>query len=249
MPGTDFDAAECAHVVEPEPGVYYFFRNRYYTGHQLNYVYRSQNPLNFGIDTDIHLVRTLPIAAPEIIRHEDSWYIAALESGLNGIRIARLKWVPKKEIYRPVFDFDDPDHRARWRLAAGTIPAVFRSGGKEEPFNAPTDHFIDTAAKDGGRTDELTGVIESPAFTMEHGEYVFLVGGRRLPDHLRVELVDKSRGEVLATLTGHNSEYLHDFPVPAAAWRGRDVFVRIVDEFTGPGGHLNFGGVYAVAEP
>lgn len=63
MSGTDFDAAECPHVVEPEPGVYYFFRNRYYTGNQLNYVYRSWNPLNFGIDTGVHLVRTLPIAA------------------------------------------------------------------------------------------------------------------------------------------------------------------------------------------
>lgn len=78
---------------------------------------------------------------------------------------------------------------------------------------------------------------------------MFLVGGRRLPDHLRVELVDSAGGEVLATLTGHNSEYLHDFPVPTAAWRGKDVFVRIVGEFAGPGGHLNFGGAYAVVTP
>ena len=36
---------------------------------------------------------TLPIAAPEIIKHEGTYYIAALLPSLQGIQIARLEWV------------------------------------------------------------------------------------------------------------------------------------------------------------
>ena len=45
---------------------------------------------------DRYLVCTLPVAAPEIILHEAQYYIAALNQGaLDGIRIAKLKWVKK----------------------------------------------------------------------------------------------------------------------------------------------------------
>jgi hypothetical protein len=48
----------------------------------------------FGINQDErYFVCTLPVAAPEIIRHEGQYYVAALNEGaLDGIRIARLTW-------------------------------------------------------------------------------------------------------------------------------------------------------------
>jgi hypothetical protein len=58
-------------------------------------VYRSQDPLDFGIEDDRCFVGTLPVAAPEIVQHEGTWYIAALNGDLDGIRIARLKWAPQ----------------------------------------------------------------------------------------------------------------------------------------------------------
>jgi len=33
------------------------------------------------------------VAAPEIVLHKGEYYIAALMPNLNGIRIARLRWV------------------------------------------------------------------------------------------------------------------------------------------------------------
>ncbi|PYK96918.1 MAG: hypothetical protein DME19_18110 [Verrucomicrobia bacterium] len=47
-------------------------------------------------DDDRHLVAALPIAAPEIVRHDGRWYVAALRPGLKGIRVSRLEWVPPK---------------------------------------------------------------------------------------------------------------------------------------------------------
>ena len=88
-------SAECPHVVELGKGEYYLFRTQRYGKNALTSVYRSSNPLNFGIDDDTYFVGTLPVAAPEIIKYKDQYYIAALMPGLKGIQIAKLKWSKK----------------------------------------------------------------------------------------------------------------------------------------------------------
>lgn len=86
-------SAECPHVVHRE-GAFYLFRTQRYGPNNLTHVYRSTDPLNFGRDDDREFwVASLPVAAPEIIRHDGREYIAALNLELNGIRMARLKWV------------------------------------------------------------------------------------------------------------------------------------------------------------
>ncbi len=83
--------AECPFVVDKD-GLFYLFRNQLYGVPSLNTQYASPNPLNFGVGHDRFRIGTLPVAAPEIILHEGQWYIAALNPGLDGIRIARLSW-------------------------------------------------------------------------------------------------------------------------------------------------------------
>jgi len=91
--GSGSYSAECPFVVEVVPGEYYLFRTQRYGSSAQTSVYRSNNPLDFGIDNDEgHFVCTLPVAAPEIFRFGDSWYIAALMPNLSGIQIARLRW-------------------------------------------------------------------------------------------------------------------------------------------------------------
>lgn len=87
---------ECPHVVEAHPGEFVYFRNQYYGTNQTNWAYYSRNPLNFGIDEDSKLVARLPVAAPEVIKHEGGYYIASLKPGLDGIQIARLKFRRKQ---------------------------------------------------------------------------------------------------------------------------------------------------------
>jgi len=93
--------AECPHVVENPESNYFLFRTHSYGNYQSGQlisppktnIYRSSDPLDFGIDNDRYLITQLPVAAPEIIHFEGQWYIAALMPDLQGIRIARLKWV------------------------------------------------------------------------------------------------------------------------------------------------------------
>jgi len=93
--------AECPHVIEYPESNFFLFRTYSYGNYKSGKlisppktnIYRSSNPLDFGIDNDHCLVKELPVAAPEIVRYEGQWYIAALMPDLQGIRIAQLKWV------------------------------------------------------------------------------------------------------------------------------------------------------------
>ena len=88
--------AECPHVVYlPESKHYYLFNTQRYGRLQHATVFRSADPLRFGINDNRLEVATLPIAAPEILLHEGKYYIASLMPSLKGIQIAKLKWVKK----------------------------------------------------------------------------------------------------------------------------------------------------------
>jgi hypothetical protein len=84
-------SAECPHVIYHK-GWYYLFRTQRYTHPPTTSVYRSKDPLDFGVDSDEKFVCLLPVAAPEIIQHNGKHYIAALRKELDGMRIARLRW-------------------------------------------------------------------------------------------------------------------------------------------------------------
>jgi len=92
--GTGPSSAECPYVVY-RAGYYYLFRTQRYGAAARTSVYRSKDPMNFGVEDDRYFVCTLPVAAPEIILCEGEYYITSLLPSLKGIRIARLRWVPE----------------------------------------------------------------------------------------------------------------------------------------------------------
>jgi hypothetical protein len=97
--GTGGGSAECPFVVK-HGDHYYLFRTQNYRGTNgetpRTCVYASKDPMNFGINQDrLYFVAELPIAAPEIVTHNGQEYIAALMPDIKGIRIAKLKWMPR----------------------------------------------------------------------------------------------------------------------------------------------------------
>lgn len=83
--------AESPFVVQ-KGATFYLFRNQFYGQNNLNTQYASPNPLDFGVGSDRDRIGTLPVAAPEIVFFDNQWYIVALKPGLDGIRMARLRW-------------------------------------------------------------------------------------------------------------------------------------------------------------
>ena len=92
--GTGPSSAECPHLVYRH-GWYYLFRTQRYGRDAKTSVYRSKDPLEFGIEDDRFFLCSLPVAAPEIIGHQGQDYIASLLPSLKGIQIAQLNWAPK----------------------------------------------------------------------------------------------------------------------------------------------------------
>jgi hypothetical protein len=85
---------ECPFVAYLEESqLYYLFVTQMYGRDSQTTVYASPNPLYFGIDDDTFEVTKLPVAAPEIILHDNEYYIASTMPTLDGIWIAKLKWV------------------------------------------------------------------------------------------------------------------------------------------------------------
>jgi hypothetical protein len=236
---------ECPQVVEPEPGLFFYLRNENYGANARNWVYASRNPRNFGIDDDSKLVRDWHLAAPEIIHHDGKYYIAALLDSLKGIKIAKLKWVRVPELGEAVFEFDSPDARKDWSLKSGDLPSVFTTSQRTD-FGAKTAYFISTGEIGGNRfSDRRTGVIESPAFTINANRYILLVSGGKDRANLCVSLVESDTNREICRLTGDDSNRFVKKKVNCARWRGKRAFIRIVDQSTRGWGHINFGGIYA----
>ncbi|MFZ4080584.1 MAG: FG-GAP repeat domain-containing protein [Pirellula sp.] len=88
-------------------------------------------------------------------------------------------------------------------------------------------------------TDNAMGAMTSRAFVMQHGWLSFLIGGGESKE-TRVELMDALSGRVLHTEHGKNDDNLKRVVVDAAAWKGRAIRIRLVDENRGSWGHISF---------
>lgn len=91
-------SSECPFVVQIGDW-FYLFRTQRYAGPPTTSVYRSRDPLDFGVDVDEKFVCLLEVAAPEIVFHEGRYYIAALLPDVQGIRVARLAWRPDELVH------------------------------------------------------------------------------------------------------------------------------------------------------
>ena len=89
------DGEEPAVVWIEESQAYYLFRthtNPVAGEPMVTSVYRSADPLDFGIDDDRFLVATLDSEATWVIRDGDIYYAAAVMTDFSGCRVARLGW-------------------------------------------------------------------------------------------------------------------------------------------------------------
>ncbi|NND31680.1 MAG: hypothetical protein HKN76_03750 [Saprospiraceae bacterium] len=83
--------AECPFVVKMGAD-YFLFRTEKYGEDNKTNIYRSPDPLDFGIDDDRYFIGSIPVAAPEFFEYQDTWYIACLLPSLQGVRLGKLSW-------------------------------------------------------------------------------------------------------------------------------------------------------------
>jgi len=93
---------ECPFVVKINDK-YILFRNVLYGWNSLNFQYCSSNPLDFGDGHDNYITGHLHVAAPEIVKEGDQYYIVSLKRRLDGMRVARIKFVAEVVKNKNVF--------------------------------------------------------------------------------------------------------------------------------------------------
>lgn len=89
-------SAECAFVYHlPQDSAFYLFRAHpeESSGEYVTSIYRSYDPLNFGVDSDRYLIGSLPFEVIRIIADGPDFFMSALNPGYDGIRLARMHWI------------------------------------------------------------------------------------------------------------------------------------------------------------
>ncbi len=242
--GTSPFNAECPHVIH-RFGRYYLFRTQSY-GHDLTNVYHSTTPLMFGINQDSrHLATRLGVAAPEIVQHDGQDYIVALNRGLDGLRIARLRWAPPPKLGTPLLALADEQHRSKWKVETGNLPSLFTQSSRDQ-FDAPLEYFVGTAETQTDTFDDSrVGTIRSPEFEITDSQYFIYISGGADASSLYVALVDaETEQEIARASSPFDTNTLQQTLFQTDTGVGRRVFIRIVDESEGGWGHINFGGIF-----
>jgi hypothetical protein len=138
------------------------------------------------------------------------------------------------------FDFESGDLQG-WRVVDGSFGqlvckrATFHNGGKA--YNKQGTFYLSTLETPGNTpSDQFTGVVESPVFTLNAPAITLLVGGGQQGDTY-VALCTLDGREVLKA-QGANTEVMQRITWDAKDLVGKPVFVRVTDRNTGGWGHI-----------
>jgi hypothetical protein len=144
-------------------------------------------------------------------------------------------YVRGKSQRRALFDFESPNLDPHWVLDGD----AFR--GTDDTHHPPQtpitgqngQRFLNTFT--AARGDATIGSALSPPFLIDRNRLGFLVGGGR---SCKVQL--QIEGRPVLEQTGLDSEHLADVVWDVSAYRGKEARLALLDQATGPWGHLLF---------
>lgn len=88
--------------------------------------------------------------------------------------------------------------------------------------------------------DKGTGTLTSSSFVATHPWASFLIGAAPDAKTERVEIVDEASGKVIHSSSAAQQENMKRVAVNLEGIAGKRIFIRIVDQFKGGWGHVNF---------
>ena len=138
-------------------------------------------------------------------------------------RESRRGWLPAVA-GRPLNWSFDQQQLVDWEVRGPMSDTLLRAASSAAPANAVADGYhIDT----GSDKPALIGEMISRPFRLSHPQLAFRLGGQADPE-VRVEVVDESSGQVLASRSPEGEE-MHSVKFELSAHVGKLVRLRIVD--------------------
>lgn len=146
----------------------------------------------------------------------------------------------------PIFNFDDPLHRAAWQVTSGNLLPPFTSSS-EVASTIDVNHVINTAASpERGSNPNLTGVIQSPPFQVRERFYTILAGGELIYDKNFISIIDATSGKELWRAAFGSSSGMTTSVIDLSRGLGRMAVVRVEDHLAKGHGNVLFGGLFRV---
>ncbi|MBN1164151.1 MAG: family 43 glycosylhydrolase [Candidatus Krumholzibacteriota bacterium] len=117
--------------------------------------------------------------------------------------------------------------------------------GTYESFNGPL-RGLSPGAIQG---DAPRGIIQSRTFTVRGRSMKLLVGGGHYPHTCFVALYEDGGQRLIYKETGRNREEMDERTWNLEPWRGKEVYIRIVDNSSEPFGHINVDSIRELTDP
>jgi len=145
---------------------------------------------------------------------------------------------------QPTFDFETGDLQG-WTVVEGSFDLLvsdmreFRNN-PGTPYNKQGTYYLASIeTKDYRGNDRMTGIVQSPSFTLETPYVCFLVGGGKGPGVYVALCLAETDDEVRAA-RGDNAEHMRRHIWDVREFVGQAVYLRLVDRETGGWGHVTF---------
>ena len=95
-----------------------------------------------------------------------------------------------------------------------------------------------SASGDINQRDAATGTLTSPTFTLSYDQIYFLICGGNHPGQTCFNLYRASDNSLLKTATGADSNTYVEQAWDVTAWKGQQVYLKVVDSATGGWGNI-----------
>ncbi len=132
-----------------------------------------------------------------------------------------------------------------WRIGAGKAGKAVSDLSalpqwKHRPFNKEGKFHLSTINLGNGVHDRQTVTFVSPQFVIEGDRASFLASGGFQAGSLYIALCDAKSGEELLKVGGPRGPQMKRVNWNVKPFKGRIVFLKVVDRYTGGWGHLTF---------
>ena len=200
----------------------------------------------YDLENDLRQTRNLYHEHPGVVKE-----LHALLASYRGAQKAAVAPVPAKSKYdgmEPLGDLRFTFEGGKldsWTIVEGKAGLAVSGHAslprwKGRPFNRQGEYHLSTVATGSGFSDEQQVVLQSPTFVIRGERVSFLASGGFDPDSLYIGLFDAASGEALLKAGGAGGPQMKRTTWEVSKWKGKDVYLRVVDQNTGGWGHLTF---------
>ena len=202
----------------------------------------------YNLEADPHQTQNLYHKHPEIVEELSTMLKKARPTRPQSKVRRPIKASTKYDQFKPLgnlrFTFESGKLEG-WTIIKGEAGRLISDHSalpkhKDRPFNKEGKYHLTTIETGEKFSDKQQVTFQSPQFTIQGNRASFLASGGFKPDSLYVGLVDAETKKVLLKAGGARGPQMKRTTWDLSKFKGKTVYIQIVDQNTEGWGHLTF---------